>query len=185
MYGNLKRGEDTEQMGVIDWANWNTGRFPELKLLFHVPNGGKRNAAEAARFKAMGVKAGVPDLCLPVARGGYAGLYIEMKYGKNKTTEKQEATATLEEYLQQGRTIMIDPLNSWNMTEETDCMAAALAAAAVQGSCPFGRSFESEFCLPFPEEGDCAMCVNKYMMIWLKKIAGRFLKGEGSAENTV
>lgn len=41
MYGNLKRGEDTEQMGVIDWANWNTGRFPELKLLFHVPNGGK------------------------------------------------------------------------------------------------------------------------------------------------
>ena len=34
-------------------------------------------------------------------------------------------------------------------------------------------------------EGDCAMCVNKYMMIWLKKIAGRFLKGEGSAENTV
>ena len=90
MYGNLKRGEDTEQMGVIDWANWNTGRFPELKLLFHVPNGGKRNAAEAARFKAMGVKAGVPDLCLPVPRGGYAGLYIEMKYGKNKTTEKQE-----------------------------------------------------------------------------------------------
>ena len=29
------------------------------------------------------------------------------------------------------------------------------------------------------------MCVNKYMIIWLKKIAGRFLKGEGSAENTV
>ena len=50
MYGNLKRGEDTEQMGVIDWANWNTGRFPELKLLFHVPNGGKRNAAEAGRM---------------------------------------------------------------------------------------------------------------------------------------
>lgn len=64
-------------------------------------------------------------------------------------------------------------------------MASALAAAAVQGTCPFGRSFESEFCLPFPEEGDCAMCVNKYMIIWLKKIAGRFLKGEGSAENTV
>ena len=79
MYGNLKRGEDTEQMGVIDWAFWNTNRFPELKLLFHVPNGGKRNAAEAARFKAMGVKAGVPDLCLPAPRGGYAGLYIEMK----------------------------------------------------------------------------------------------------------
>lgn len=127
MYGNLKRGEDTEQMGVVDWANWNRNRFPELKMLYHTPNGGKRNAAEAARFKAMGVKAGVPDLCLPVPRGGYAGLYIEMKFGKNKTTENQnewladlkaqgyltvvcysgeDATRMLETYMQQGRTIM-------------------------------------------------------------------------------
>ena len=90
MYGNLKRGEDTEQMGVIDWANWNLQRFPELKMLYHVPNGGKRNPAEAARFKAMGVKAGVPDLCLPVPMNGYAGLYIEMKYGSNKPTAAQK-----------------------------------------------------------------------------------------------
>ena len=27
----------------------------------------------------MGVKKGVPDLCLPVARGRYHGLYIELK----------------------------------------------------------------------------------------------------------
>lgn len=130
MYGNLKRGEDTEQMNVIDWANWSTGRFPELALLHHIPNGGKRNAAEAARFKAMGVKAGVPDLFLPVPKGGFAGLYIEMKYGKNKTTEKQkwwiealkrqgykvlvcygslEATEKLEEYLQEEKTVLISP----------------------------------------------------------------------------
>ena len=31
-------------------------------VYFHVPNGGSRNAAEGARFKAIGVKAGVPDL---------------------------------------------------------------------------------------------------------------------------
>lgn len=89
MYGNLKRGEDTEQIGVIEWAEWHTSQYPELKLLHHIPNGGKRNAVEAARLKAMGVKAGVPDLFLPVPRGGYAGLYIEMKYGKNKPTDKQ------------------------------------------------------------------------------------------------
>lgn len=127
MYGNLKRGEDTEQMGVIDWAQWNMGRFPELKLLFHVPNGGKRNAREAARFKAMGVKAGVPDLCLPVPMNGFAGLYIEMKYGRNKPTDAQEewidalrqqgykvsvcyggeeAVRELEEYLQGTRTVL-------------------------------------------------------------------------------
>lgn len=132
MYGNLKRGEDTEQMGVIDWANWNLQRFPELKMLYHVPNGGKRNPAEAARFKAMGVKAGVPDLCLPVPMNGYAGLYIEMKYGSNKPTAAQkewiknlkeygykvtvcyggtEATAELEAYLQGSRTILTDPMN--------------------------------------------------------------------------
>lgn len=130
MYGNLKRGEDTEQMGVIDWANWNTGRFPELKLLFHIPNGGKRDVKEAARFKAMGVKAGVPDLCLPVPMNGFAGLYIEMKYGKNKPTDHQkewikalkeqgykvtvcysgaEATQELERYLQGVRTILSNP----------------------------------------------------------------------------
>lgn len=105
MYGNLKRGEDTEQMGVIDWANWNIGRFPELRLLFHVPNGGKRNASEAARFKAMGVKAGVPDLCLPVPRDGFAGLYIEMKYGKNRTTDAQNSWIT--DLRQQGYKVVI------------------------------------------------------------------------------
>ena len=120
-------------MGVIEWADWNMNRYPELKLLFHIPNGGKRSATEAARFKAMGVKSGVPDLCLPVPRGGFAGLYIEMKYGKNKPTDNQrewiadlkeqgykvvvcyggtEATAVLEEYLKLKRTILSDPINA-------------------------------------------------------------------------
>ena len=85
-----KRGEDTEQENVISWANWNMREYPELKWLHHIPNGGKRNAAEAARFKAQGVKAGVSDLFLPAAHGGYFGLYIDMKYGKNKPTEQQE-----------------------------------------------------------------------------------------------
>lgn len=84
-----KRGEDTEQEAVITWANWHLREYPALKWLHHIPNGGKRDAAEAARFKAQGVKAGVSDLFLPAAHGGYFGLYIEMKYGKNKPTDQQ------------------------------------------------------------------------------------------------
>lgn len=59
-------------------------------MLYHIPNGGSRNELEAASLKRQGVKAGVPDLCLPVARGMHHGLYIEMKYGKNKTSDQQE-----------------------------------------------------------------------------------------------
>ena len=47
--------------------------------MFHIPNGGKRSKAEAARFKELGVKAGVSDVFLPVARNGCHGLWIEMK----------------------------------------------------------------------------------------------------------
>ena len=71
--------EDVEQMCLFQWAEHNLGRWPELKLMFHIPNGGKRGKAEAARFKKMGVKKGVSDVFLPVARGGCHGLWIEMK----------------------------------------------------------------------------------------------------------
>jgi len=48
-------------------------------LIYHVPNGGQRHKAVAAKLKEQGVKAGVPDLVLPMARGGYFGLYLEFK----------------------------------------------------------------------------------------------------------
>ena len=84
------RSEDTEQINVIQWAGWNTARFPELKWLHHCPNGGSRNRNEAVKFKQMGVKAGVSDLCLPYPKGIYCGLYIEMKYGDNRLQETQK-----------------------------------------------------------------------------------------------
>ena len=58
-------------------------------LLFHIPNGGKRNAREAAIFKAEGVVAGIPDLFLAEARHGFHGLFIEMKAGRNRPTPEQ------------------------------------------------------------------------------------------------
>lgn len=55
-------------------------KHPDVhELIYHVPNGGHRVKAVAAKLKAQGVKAGIPDLVLPMARGGYFGLYIEFK----------------------------------------------------------------------------------------------------------
>lgn len=71
--------EDLEQELVMRWANGQATNWPELALLHHVPNGGLRGKCQAAALKRQGVKPGVPDLCLPVARGGYHGLYVEMK----------------------------------------------------------------------------------------------------------
>lgn len=73
--------EDEEQMALFTWANHMavTGKYPELIWLYHVPNGGSRGPGEAGRFKAMGVKPGVPDVALDEPRGGFHGLRIEMK----------------------------------------------------------------------------------------------------------
>lgn len=55
-------------------------RYPEaFKLIYHVPNGGHRHKLVAIKLKEQGVKPGVPDLVLPMARAGYFGLYIEFK----------------------------------------------------------------------------------------------------------
>ena len=71
--------ESQEQQLLFEWAALSAGRWPELALMYHIPNGGSRSKSEAGRFRAEGVKSGVPDICLPVARGGYHGLYIELK----------------------------------------------------------------------------------------------------------
>ena len=65
-------------------------KHPELALLYAIPNGGKRSIKTARMLKATGVKAGVPDMCLPVPRYPYHGLYIELKRRKGgRVSEKQ------------------------------------------------------------------------------------------------
>jgi hypothetical protein len=81
--------ESAEQEKLFRWAGFMSAQYPELDLLHHIPNGGSRNKIEAANLKRQGVKSGVPDLCLPVARGKHHGLYIEMKAGKNTPTDNQ------------------------------------------------------------------------------------------------
>ena len=75
--------EDQIQQAVIRWSQQASVRkmFPQLALLYHIPNERKCTPQQGARLKRMGVKSGVPDLHLPVARGVYHGLYLEMKTG--------------------------------------------------------------------------------------------------------
>lgn len=87
---NRIQHEACEQVKLFQWISFLKHQYPALDLLYHIPNGGSRNAIEAANLKRQGVRAGVPDLCLPVANKKYHGLYIELKYGKNKLTEKQK-----------------------------------------------------------------------------------------------
>lgn len=70
------------QRTFFDWVKWNSAKYPELNLFYAIPNGGKRSIITATRLKAEGVRAGVPDCVLPVARHEFNALYIEFKNGK-------------------------------------------------------------------------------------------------------
>ena len=75
--------ETQEQITII--------KYCDLKKIpiYAIPNGGYRNVIEARNLKLQGVKSGVPDMCIPLARKGYHGLYIELKVGKNKPSTNQ------------------------------------------------------------------------------------------------
>lgn len=83
--------EHQEQAALFSWAEFHTHRWPELALMFAIPNGGKRNKVTAAMLKAEGVKPGVPDICLPVTRTPCPGLYIEMKTGTGRLSSTQRS----------------------------------------------------------------------------------------------
>ena len=82
--------ESAEQQALFTWAGLASAAVPELRLLHAIPNGGLRTKATAARLKKEGLKPGVPDLMLPVARHGWHGLYIELKYGKGRVSDTQK-----------------------------------------------------------------------------------------------
>lgn len=100
--------EHSHQVALFMWAadELAAGRYPELELMFAIPNGGERNKVVASRLKAEGVKAGVPDVCLPVARHGVYGLWLELKRpksdGKRAGTTQDEQTGWIGKLRAQG-----------------------------------------------------------------------------------
>lgn len=84
--------EFQHQINVFKWSQQPSvrGKWPELALLFHIKNETKEGAQQVAVDRAAGVKKGVPDLCLPVPKGVYHGLYIELKTEKGRTSQAQD-----------------------------------------------------------------------------------------------
>ncbi len=92
--------EHVMQRKVFEWSKLHEHLYPDLKLLFAVPNAGKRSRFERGFALEEGLKKGVPDIWLPVAklgpprRGGKTevlarGLVIEMKRRPNALTPEQ------------------------------------------------------------------------------------------------
>ena len=80
----MAMSEHDEQVALFQWAGYQLGACPELALMFAIPNGGDRHPAVAGKLRDEGVKAGVPDIFLPVPRGKYHGMF----YG-NEVWEEQ------------------------------------------------------------------------------------------------
>jgi hypothetical protein len=88
--------EHNEQANLIAWCNMYESRVPDLALIYAIPSGGHRRKSVAGRMKAEGVKAGLPDLHLPVPMTRredgriFHGLWIEMKVpgGRVRATQK-------------------------------------------------------------------------------------------------
>jgi len=88
----MKHNESAHQQQVIEWVRMasRSAKYPMLNMLHCSLNGVKLSKTQAGIAKAQGMLSGVPDLFLPVPRGKYHGLFIEMKHGTNTLTDNQK-----------------------------------------------------------------------------------------------
>lgn len=105
------------QTALINALELQRGRYPEIGLLFAIPNSGglkggfRTNARLVMKNRRMGVRKGVPDLMLPVPRGLFHGLFIEMKKPGGKPSPEQKVW--LDQLSAQGyRTVVIFSVQS-------------------------------------------------------------------------
>ncbi|MFV7791262.1 VRR-NUC domain-containing protein [Aliarcobacter lanthieri] len=76
--------EHQEQSLVIQYCNLK--KIP----IFHIPNGSYKSLTARIKSKKEGLVSGIPDLMIPVAKGNYHGLFIEMKRVKNSKVSVQQ-----------------------------------------------------------------------------------------------
>lgn len=88
------------QAAVFAWADVARATMPELDAMYGIINEGRRGrkqnpktgawySPEGARYKRQGMKAGMPDVCLPVPRGPFGALYVEFKKPGGRAAKHQ------------------------------------------------------------------------------------------------
>lgn len=112
--------EHDMQSNFFEWLSHQ--RFEGVELIHAVPNGGARHIVAAVKLKREGVKAGVPDVLCPFARGGYIGLAIEFKSKDGNPSKEQRERITKMQ------------LEGWCVMLCWDWMAAAKAVQGYAGN---------------------------------------------------
>jgi len=84
---------------IVWWDKYALAHSLDRRLLFAIPNGGKRDYLVGAWLKSEGVRAGVSDLFLMIPRGQYHGCFIEMKAddGDERANQQQFIELAIEQ----------------------------------------------------------------------------------------
>ena len=85
--------EHAMQVEYFAWLDGGCdGLHPDIGLdAFAVPNGVRTGIRQAAKLKAEGLRAGVLDICIDVATGGFFGMRLELKTPSGTVSQAQKA----------------------------------------------------------------------------------------------
>ncbi len=86
----MKHSEDAIQIELANWLRRRARIDARYHHCYHIPNGGNRSAREGAKFKLMGVVAGIPDLFIGIPNATFHGLYIELKTATGRVSKVQK-----------------------------------------------------------------------------------------------
>jgi|TARA_Y100000310_G_scaffold36169_1_gene34052 hypothetical protein len=118
--------ESDHQIEVFRLAKLLEKTYPLLAMLYAVPNGGHRHPATGKRLKAEGCRRGIPDMCLAVSKGGYHGLYIELKLPEHRNRKTGKGSEHQQDWLSRLNAQGYLALISYGFVETTELLCAYL-----------------------------------------------------------
>lgn len=90
--------------------------IPEAAWIHSSLNGAHLSESQKRVMKAEGMTPGILDVFWALPRGGYHGLYIEMKADKNPLTEQQKL---YKEYLEKNGYLVAEVRDDWTQAQVT------------------------------------------------------------------